>query len=207
MLKANHIISKLYYNTFGRFIICVKLYCNDLHEFNSNEKLEQYENFQFIIPTEKELFLLEKIYESNSIKLKIINDRIKRGNYICFAYQDKNNGNIAYTRWLCMNTFYSDTLRKQFSFSANEALTLDSYTHPDYRYRGLHKNMNILMLKWIKENTEIQHVYMVIKCFIPHLTKIPKELGYKPIEKTTYYKKGSISLIIKKVLEKIIPLC
>ena len=88
-------------------------------------------------------------------------------------------------RQICKKQYYSDLLRKELQFKENQALTLDSWTHPNYRGLGLHRNMNIQMLNWLKQNTAITEVYMLIKCFIPHLTKIPIQLGYQPIK--TYF--------------------
>ena len=141
--------------------------------------------------------LFNRLYDGDPIKMKIIETRVKSSDYICFAYRDDATGNIAYSRWLCKNHFHSETMRKQLNFSQQEALTLDSYTHPGYRKLGLHRKMNIYMLQWLKEQTGIRYIYMVIRCSIPHLTKIPRQLGYRPIERVFYYKKGSLSNLFK----------
>jgi hypothetical protein len=59
------------------------------------------------------------------------------------------------------------------------------------------------MLQWLKANTSIRYVYMVILMFIPHLTKIPLELGYKPIESIFYYKKGSFGKFLNLIKRKL----
>jgi hypothetical protein len=134
----------------------------------------------------------------------IIQNRFETGNFICFAYKEKGTNRLAYARWLCTKQFFSEVLKKELLFAENEALTLDSFTHPDFRKLGLHRNMNILMLQWIKRHTSIQYVFLVIKCFIPHLTKYPQQLGYKSIESVFYYKTGSISFACRKMIKKVI---
>ncbi len=192
-----------YHNTVGLFFQAAKLYRIDLNHFDSKEELEQFNNFKFYMPVEKDLELFEKMNELIPGKLDIIKKRFESGNYYCFAYQDTTNNRLAYTRWLCKNTFYSEALRRQLDFRSDEAITLDSYTHPDYRYSGLHKNINIIMLQWLKANTPIRYVNMVILMFIPHLTKIPLELGYKSISHTFYYKKGSAIAFLNLLKNKI----
>lgn len=195
--------SKLYYFAIGLFFQGARLYRIELNLFTRIDNIEAINEFEFYMPVEKDMKLFEKIYENIPGKIEIIKKRFKNGNYRCFAYHDKTNNRLAYTRWICLNSFYSDAMRKQLYFKPDEALTLDSYTHPDYRFKGLHKNMNIQMLQWLKANTPIQYVYMVIFMFIPHLTKIPIELGYKSIEGTFYYKKGSFTTFMNLVKHKI----
>ncbi len=196
-------LSIVYHNTFGRFFECAKLYRTDINDFKPETRFEKVGAFSFFMPGEKEMPLFNRLYDGNPIKMKIIESRFKCGDYLCFAYRDNASGDIAYTRWLCKNAFYSDILKKQMNFSQHEALTLDSYTPPDYRKLGLHRLMNIYMLQWLKEQTGIRYVYMVIRCFFPHLTKIPRQLGYRPVERVFYYKKGSLINIFKLLLGKI----
>lgn len=196
-------LSIVYHKTFGRFFECAKLYRTDINDFKPETRFEKVGVFSFFMPGENEMSLFNRLYDSNPIKMKIIETRVNSGDYLCFAYRDDSTGDIAYTRWLCKNSFYSDIMRKQLHFSEQEALTLDSYTPPDYRKLGLHRNMNIYMLQWLKEQTGIKCVYMVIKCFLPHLTKIPKKLGFRPIERVFYYKKGSLINIFKLLSIKI----
>ncbi|MCF8275070.1 MAG: hypothetical protein K9I95_14690 [Flavobacteriaceae bacterium] len=196
-------ISKIYYYTLGRICECAKLYRIDLHNFESTTDFESFDNFSFFMPGKTEMPLIERLYASNSVKIELIERRFGSDDYLCFAYRDNILGHLAYVRWICKNSFYSETMRRQLSFSENEALTLDSYSHPDYRKKGLHLKMNVFMLQWIKRNTEIRYVYMVIRCFIPHLTKIPIELGYKSITKSFYYKKGSFSFYFNLLINKL----
>jgi hypothetical protein len=195
-------ISKLYYSTFGLFFQGARLYLIDLNSFICDSKPIDNNQFKFYMPTEHDLVLFTKLYENVPEKCNILIETFKSGNYLCFAYQDIANNRLAYARWVCKKEYFSDAMRKQLNFKPNEALTLDSYTHPDYRFAGLHKNMNIQMLQWLKINTQIRYVYMVILMFIPHLTKIPLELGYRPIESTFYYKKGSLSAFINLIKRK-----
>jgi len=198
-------ITKLYYNTIGLFIEGVRLYKLDLMSFDKEKhtNFDSIPQFQFYLPTEKDLDLFAKLYDNIPGKINKIVHTFESGYYLCFAYLDTTNNRLAYTRWLCKNEYYSDAMRKQLKFNDNEALTLDSYTHPDYRMLGLHKQMNIQMLEWLKKNTQIRYVFMVILIFIPHLTKIPLELGYRPVESTFYYKKGSIEAFMKLIKRKL----
>jgi len=196
-------ISKLYYSTIGLFFQGAKLYRIDLNLFNRGLDLEEINQFRFYMPNENDLALFEKLYENVPGKINNISKIIKSGKYLCFAYQDTKSNRLAYTRWICKTEFYSDAMRKKLIFKQDEVLTLDSYTHPDYRFSGLHKNMNIQMLQWLKANTQIRYVYMVILIFIPHLTKIPVELGYRQVESTFYCKKGSGAAFLNLIKRKL----
>lgn len=196
-------INKLYNSTIGLFFNGVKLYRIDLESFHKDERLEIINDFVFFLPTQLDWDMFVKLYENLPDKLSVVRERFETGDYICFSYMNKSTNRMAYVRWVCRNAYYSDAMRKQLTFNINEALTLDSYTHPDYRYHGLHKKMNILMLQWLKANTSIRYVYMVILMFIPHLTKIPLELGYKPIESIFYYKKGSFVKFLNLIKRKL----
>lgn len=195
---------KIYNYTLGRFFECAKLYRINLNEFDQHVKSDKDDQITFFMPSKNEMSLFYKLHDKNLIKMKIIGYRMESDDYLCFAFKDKNRDKIVYTRWLCKNKFYSDAMSKHLTFSDDEAITLDSYTHPNYRYKGLHKKMNLLMLQWIKSNTEIRYVYMVIKCFLPHLTKIPLQLGYKAVERSVYYKKGSLSRNSKIIINKLL---
>lgn len=195
--------SKFWFFTIERFFECSKLYKVSLISFDKSLPENKLDDFEFCLPVKKDLNLLETLYKGNENKIKSIGKIITDPNYICFAYKDKITGEIAYTRWVCINYFYSTVLKTDLIFQFDEAITLDSYTHPNYRYKGLHYKMNIQMLKWLKLNTNIREVFMVIKCFLPHLTKIPLQLGYKPVRKVFYYKKGSISFYLNLLLKKI----
>jgi hypothetical protein len=196
-------INKFCYGTLGLFFQGAKLYRIDLNSFDRDERLEVTNEFEFFMPTAKDLQMFEILYENLPDKMNVIKKRFELGIYLCFAYRDTTENKLAYTRWICSSAFFSDAMRKKLNFKEDEALTLDSYTHPDYRYHGLHKKMNILMLQWLKANTKIRDVYMVILMFIPHLTKIPLELGYKPIESTFYYKKGSFQAFLHLIKRKL----
>jgi hypothetical protein len=196
-------LTKFWFFTVERFFEYAKLYKVDLTFFDKSLTENKLDDFEFFLPVKKDLILLKNLYNGNENKIKTIGELITDPNYICFAYKEKITGKIAYTRWVCINNFYSAVLRTDMIFKSDEALTLDSYTHPDYRYKGLHYKMNIQMLKWLKENTTIRGVFMVIKCFLPHLTKIPLQLGYKSVRMVFYYKKGSIPFYLNLLLKKI----
>jgi hypothetical protein len=116
---------------------------------------------------------------------------------------ENKTGSIAHTRWICLKEFYSDPLKENLVFSEKEVLTLDSYTHPDHRFKGLHKEMNIRMLNYLKNKTDIEIVYIIIRWFYPYLHKVVKDLGYKRIKTKIYYKKGSINNVFSKSFQKL----
>ena len=166
------ITSNIYYKSIGRFLTYWKLHCLDLDEFS--EKVINYEidNFSFFIPEQKEINLFKKLYEKQDNKFIEAKKRLETNNYFCFAYRDNNTGNIASAHWLVTKCLQNKILRKDMVFKDDEAMTMDSYTHPDYRRRGLHKNMNICMLHWIKENTNIRYIYSVFRCCLTYTEKI-----------------------------------
>jgi hypothetical protein len=194
---------KFYFFTIERFFECAKLYKISLGNLAEEIPERQSNDFEFYLPDKRDIKLFKKLLNTeNEKKANRINSILDNKNYKCFAYRDKTTGDLIYTRWLCIKTYYSNVLQEELHFDTKEALTLDSYTHPDYRFKGLHFKMNIQMLKWVKDNTEIETVYMVIKCFLPHLTKIPLQLGYRPIKTFFHYKKGSIPFYLNLIQKK-----
>ena len=121
--------------------------------------------------------------------IEIINKRIENGSYWCYLFIHDDTKQVAYTRWTCYNFFYSDPLKKELKFEDNEIFTLNSFTHPDHRMKGLHREVNIRMLNYLMFNTNYTRVYMIINCFLKHLTRIPLELGYKPVYTKLQFKK------------------
>lgn len=195
-------LSGLYHKTFGRFIMCASLYRLNLEEYVVREIEIDYEIYSFELLENFDGRMVAH-YEERPGHSNIAKARLDSGDYLCFAYVDKGKNNIAYTRWICKKHFYSDVLKMELIFKENELLTLDSYTPPDYRGRGLHKAMNIEMLNWIKSDGEYEYVYMVIKCLVFYLSKIANMLGYKRITTKLYYKKGSIKMFLNQMIEKI----
>lgn len=180
---------KVYHRFLSPHIECARLYRLDLTKYEVKINYAAFDNFVFEMPDVSCFEQLIEHYQNKASKLQIISNRFSSGNYLCFAFRDTSSNKIAYTRWICKNSYYSETLRQELKFQENEVLTLDSWTHPDYRGLGLHRKMNIEMLNWLKQNTDTKTVFMIIKCFIPHLTKIPKELGYKPIKTHLHFTK------------------
>lgn len=197
-----YVLSGLYHKTIGRFVECARLYRLNLAEYKKLNVPEIPEGFEFMFPDENNVDQLKVHYQAIPGKIDKVIDRLKSGDYLCFAYKELDSLQIAYTRWICFREFYSAELRETLKFTNKEALTLDSYTAPKYRHSGLHHAMNIAMLNWLKDNTETRHLFMVIKCFIPHLTKIPLELGYRPIRSRIFYKKGALIDLIKQLNRK-----
>ena len=202
-MKCGDYLSSLYHKYIGRIIECARLYRLDLSLYRTRDVPLLHHHFKFFLPAVDNLEKLIERYGKTKGKADLVQKRFASGNYTCYAYEDTEKAKIAYTRWVCKNVFYSDLLKMSFSFSENEVLTLDSYTEPSYRKMGLHHAMNIEMLNWLKDNTETRYVFMIIKCFIPHLTKIPLELGYRPVKTRIYLKKDGLSDIIRLVRNKL----
>ena len=181
-------LDKIFHRFLSQYIECATIYSLKLNYYSVDLVLKENNNFIFKMLDKNDFDKLSYLYQNNHEKLNVVKNRLNSENYLCFSYMDNKNKVIVYARWICKKKYYSDTLRKELEFRENQALTLDSWTHPNYRGLGLHRNMNIEMLNWLKQSTGITEVYMVIKCFIPFLTKIPIQLGYKPI-KTYFYLK------------------
>jgi GNAT superfamily N-acetyltransferase len=195
-------ISEFYHSTLGRFVECVGLFRLDIKKFNFEVDSTEERRYKFFIPKLGDIELLYQHVDNN--KNQKVKERFEDGNYICFAYLDIEKNRIAYTRWVCFGAFYSAPFKRNMIFKKNECFTLDSYTLPDYRGLGLHRRMNVEMLQWLKKHTDYQYVYMVIKCFIPHLHKVVKDMGYIKIETKVYFKKGSLNQFFGIVRSKLI---
>ncbi len=177
-----NILGAIYYRFLSNFIECARLYKLDLQLFTPPFTANVPKNFTFTIIGIESLGKLRTHYQDNEHRIKVAQERLNSGYYVCFGYIDTATGKIAYTRWICKHEFYSEVLGKRLTFVDNEVLTLDSWTSPEYRNMGLHKNMNLEMLLWLKQHTKVESVFMVIKCFNPHLTKVVRAFGYKPIK-------------------------
>jgi hypothetical protein len=119
---------------------------------------------------------------------------------IGFAFIDTATQRIAYTRWVLLDHFFSDIIHLRRELKKDEALTLDSYTHPDYRFRGLHREANARMLNWLKRERDIRRVYAVERWFNPHIKKVTRSLGYRRKNIRIRYKQGSLGSAMKKVV-------
>ncbi len=195
-------LSHIYYFTIGRFIDVASLYKLNLQDYQILPCSINKEQYEFIV-TDKYLPDLERHYREVKRKNDLAIQRFNNGNYMCFVYRDRINQEIAYTRWVSKNEFFSDELHMRLIFDKDEILTLDSYTTPTYRREHLHRDMNIEMLNWLKNQNEFHYVYMVIKCFIPYLKKYPKILGYKKIKTKIHYREGSLREFYKLIIYKI----
>jgi hypothetical protein len=181
-------VLKMYEVFIRRFVECSRLYKINLTGFSTNHNIKVNSRFKFVIIRKSILYNFETFYSHNETKIDIINDRFNDPNLTCFAYFDLSENRIAYTRWLCEKEYNSSILKRLIILKPFEALTFDSFTHSDYRGIGLHRSMNIEMLNWLETHTGIRSVYMVIKCFYPHLSRVPKELGYMPLKTVLYLK-------------------
>lgn len=202
-MKLLQMLSSMYHETAGRFIICSRLYKLDLSDYTIRPVALDKQTYKLSFPTIEDLNKLEDHYKDVHGKIGIVRDRFNSGDYICIAYEDLNSNSIAYTRWLCFHRFFSSDFGHLFEFGTNEVFTLDSYTAPQFRKLGLHHQMNIEMLNWLKQDMNIEFVYMVIRCFIPHLAKIPMELGYRPISRRVRRKPGSVKSILALIARKL----
>jgi hypothetical protein len=182
--KINKLLIKIFYKIFN----CSRIWCVDIShkKLFTERSLEDY-TFHVITSSDQMEQMKYELAQGRGDKyVDIIKERIKNGTYWCYAFIHKKTSTAAYTRWSCTDRFYSEQLRKELIFKKDEIFTLNSYTHPEHRKKGLHREMNIRMLNYLMQNTDYSKVYMVINCFIRHLTKIPRELGYKPIETKIY---------------------
>lgn len=184
-------LSPLLVKIFNRFFDCSSLWCVDIsHKRKFPEKSIIGYTFQVITSTKDIDRMKNHLAQDRGKKyIDIISQRIQNGTYYCYIFIHKPTHEIAYTRWSCTGRFYSEPLRKELVFRNDEIFTLNSYTHPQHRKKGLHREMNVRMLNYLMQNTDYNKVFMVINCFIKHLSKIPRELGYKPVETRIYIKK------------------
>ena len=182
------LLDKIYHRFLSQYIEGATMYRLKLNYYSADIRLTDNNKFIFIMPDKNDFDKLSYLYQNNHEKLNVVKNRLNSENYLCFSYMDNKNKVIVYSRWVCKKEYYSDVLRKKLKFKENQVLTLDSWTHPNYRGLGLHRNMNIMMLKWIKQNTDVTEVFMLIKFFIPHLTKIACQIGYKPIKRYFHLK-------------------
>ena len=196
------IISRMYYYTLGRILDIASLYRLDLSMYRTISYLEIDPRYQFHIFYDFD-DRIGDLYELVPGRTEIVKKRFQSGNYACFTYVDTAKDAIAYARWICKQEFYSDTLGEMLKFKESEVLTLDSYTPPCYRGKGLHRAMNIEMLNWLKQETDFQAVYMVILAFLFHLSKIATALGYKRIYTRINYRKGSFGTNFRVLLGKL----
>ena len=119
---------------------------------------------------------------------------------IGFAFIDAATQRIAYTRWVLLGHFFSDIIHLHKDLDKDEVLTLDSYTHPDFRFRGLHREANARMLNWLKRERGIRRVYAVERWFNPHIKKVTRSLGYRRKNIRLRYKQGSLGLEWRKLV-------
>jgi len=183
---------------------CASLWSNNLHGRSAFEE-NRIEGFAFKVLDHKDVEAIAAFNAKRGQKYEeVVRKRMMDANsYLCFAFIDETSNEIAYTRWTNSDSFYSIPLRKEIVLKENEILTLDSYTPPEYRMKGLHREMNIRMLNWLMFEKEITKVYMVIKCFNPHLIKIPKSLGYRRVYTVVYYKKKGFCEVFKRLMGKV----
>lgn len=188
--------------SFFEFVSYYKLDLSEQPEYTTKRLKE----FKFKILNESDLKSLTHFAQSRGESyINISKERlINKENFICYAFIENHSNEIAYTRWVCKNEFYSEPLKRMLKFKTNEVLTLDSYTKPDFRGKGLHKEMNVVMLNHLKNQLQIDYVYMVIKWFFPYLVRIVEDLGYRKIESKIYYKKGSLNKYFRIIREKLI---
>jgi len=192
---------KLFLKIFNSLFSCARLWCVNINDEQLYEETGIKE-FKFKVIKSPEILNKLKIQiaqERGEQYVRLIESRINNGTYWCFLFEQEPTGDIAYTRWTCRDEYFSDSMNLSLTFNSDEIFTQNSYTHPKYRKLGLHREMNLKMLNYIKKNTEYSKVYMVIRCFLPHLVKIPRALGYIPVKTTVFYKSGSFSKTVKKI--------
>jgi len=189
---------------FFRFFACIDLFAIELETYMPYPEKE-LTGFDFMLPDKSYFDDLMILYEgSGGNYFEVLTNRFKQPNiYKCFAFQHKESKMIAYARWMCYREFYSDKINETLHFKDNEALTLNSYTFPEFRKMGLHKEMNSRMLNYVYNHHGIRRVYVLINCFMPHLSKVVKRLGYRRTRTKAFYKRGSIKFYTGRLYKKI----
>jgi predicted GNAT family acetyltransferase len=195
-------MKQIFLKVFNALFSCAKLWCVDLTDGDTlpEKDLSDY-SFKVINKNnELEKHKTRIAQERGDEYIDLISRRINNGTYWCYVFIHNESGKYAYTRWTCSNNFYSESMNLNLNLKDDEIFTLNSYTHPQFRKQGLHREMNTKMLNYIRDNTKCSKVYMVIRCFLPHLEKIPRSLGYFPVKRSIYYKRNSLTNIIKRIL-------
>lgn len=194
-------MNKLFLKIFNTLFSCAKLWYVNLSEKQLYEETE-IKDFRFQViksPMKLKEMIIQIAQERGEQYIRLMEYRINNGTYWCFLFLHAPTGDIAYTRWTCKNEYFSESMNMNLTFKSDEIFTLNSYTHPKYRKLGLHREMNLRMLNYIMENTKYSKVYMVIRCFLPHLVKIPRSLGYIPVKTAVFYKSGSFSKMVRRI--------
>jgi len=132
------LLLKFYNKLIRPKIECSRLYELDLTTCSLKTDVFPDKKYKFIICDDEFLEQQTQLFQNNLSKQKVIQERCQNSNYICFAYLDSENNKLAYTRWCCKSDFYSTALRKKIALENYEILTLDSWTDPLYRGKGLH---------------------------------------------------------------------
>ncbi len=187
---------------FFRIFNCRSLWVIDIsHRKVFKESVLKDYSFMVLKTPEEIKLNMQKIMQNRPEEYRfILEKRIENGTYWCYAFIHKKTFTFAYTRWTCLNKFYCDIMKETINLDKHEIFTLNSFTHPDHRHKGLHKEMNKRMLNYLMKNTSYEKVYMVINCFLGHLIKVVKSLGYKRIKTKLSFNKKSIQYFLKKLI-------
>jgi GNAT superfamily N-acetyltransferase len=195
-------IKQIFIRQFFRLFNCVSLWATDIsHRKVFRERILKGYSFMVLKTPEEIKLNMQKIMRNRLDKYRfVLEERIENGTYWCYAFIHKKTCIFACTRWTCLKKFYYQPMKKTINLDKHEIFTLDSFTHPDHRRKGLHKEMNKRMLNYLMKNTSYEKVYMAINCFLGHLIKVVKPLGYKRIKTKLSFNKESIQYFLKKLI-------
>ena len=194
----------IFQKTFTRFFEMASLIETDLSKGPFPEK--EMKGFEFRKITDKDIPAVKEMCKARPDHyFKIYEAKLlDKENNLGFAFIEQSTGKLAYTRWVVLNHFYSDIIRSDINLRKDQALTCDSYCHPDYRNMGLHREANGRMLNLLIKDG-YKGCFAVERFFQPHIKKVTRLYGFRRKNVRIFYIKGSFPDTFKKVVNKIIP--
>jgi len=171
-------------------IECASLYKLSLKaNYQFEEKPMTKYSFRILSKADQDLIKILYAQKTTSYLETILSRLSEPDRFICFGLIEDSTGVLVYARWACKKYYYMDPMRMNIVMQDDEILTLDSYTHPDFRMQGLHTAVFIRMINWFIMELKMRNVYVAIRCFLPHLAKLPKQLGFKKIKTVVFLKR------------------
>ena len=186
-------ILTFYFKIYGIFQL-------ELDNIDFKEKILD-EKFEFRILNSDEIWLLKKINSKRKF-FDWYEKIIESTDYKCFVIIDKVKNCLAYYSWVNFsNNYYLHEVNTTLNFKEIDAcLFQDDNTMEEYRRLGLHTYIMNERIKYCKQ-LGIKRVYITIFLKNKPAIKTVKKFNFKrtnifPI----YYRKGTISYSIKKVI-------
>lgn len=187
---------------FRQLFVHIDLYGNDLQKISLFGEKDLGDYVFAIIADISGIDKLQSLIAQRGEKFRhVAEERLRSGNFICFCFIESASAKAAYSRWLRRDSFYHDRFKETIRLAADEAFTMDSYTPPEFRGKGLHKEMNRRMLDYCKRELKLHRVLMVILRGPEylHLHKIVRELGYRRLKSRFYFKTEIVKTIMKRL--------